>query len=169
MMRFGMALAVLLATSTVAAHAADPSLSEKANQDFLAAYAKKPGVYQRASGLEYRIIKNGFGVRPTTADTVDVYYKDHLINGKVFDPGPEPGFPAEFPVTGVIAGWTEALTLMREGDEWELVIPANLAYGTRGAGDAVPPNQTLVFDVTLVKVIHPDKSQEKDDSSSSQQ
>jgi len=164
MMRFGVILAALLAVSTVAAVAADPALSPPANAAYLAAYATKKGVYVRTSGLEYRIIQNGFGARPASTDLVTVYYRGSLINGKVFD-ATEPGFPAQFPVNGVISGWTEALQLMREGDEWELVIPSNLAYGNRGQGDTIPPNQTLVFDVTLVKVTHPEK---KDDSASQQ-
>jgi FKBP-type peptidyl-prolyl cis-trans isomerase len=161
MTRLGLVLGLLLAGSTVAAEAADPGLSPQANANFLADFAKKPGVYRRQSGIEYRIIQNGFGARPSQTDIVTVYYKGQLINGKVFD-ATEPGFPAEFPVGNLIAGWTEALQLMREGDHWELVIPATLAYGTRGAGDAVPPNQTLVFDLTLVKVTHPPKDQDKD-------
>ena len=168
MMRFGVVLVALLAASTFGAQAADSSLSPQANAAFLAAYAKKPGVYTRASGLEYRIIQNGFGARPTQFDSVSVYYKGTLINGKVFDQTEE-GFPAEFPVNRVIPGWTEALELMREGDHWELVIPSNLAYGNRGAGNSIPPNQTLVFDVQLVKVTPPKKEEDKDDSGSSQQ
>jgi len=164
MMRLGIFLAALLAVSTVGAEAADSSLSPQANAAYLAAYAKKPGVIVRPSGLEYRILQSGFGARPTAYDIVSVYYTGTLINGKRFD-ATEPGFPAGFPVNKVIPGWTEALELMREGDHWELVIPANLAYGTRGAGDAVPPNQTLVFDVQLVKVTHPSKDKEGDDSS----
>jgi FKBP-type peptidyl-prolyl cis-trans isomerase FklB len=168
MTRFSLVLGVLLAASTLAAHAADPALSPQANQAFLADYGKKPGVYKRTSGIEYRILQNGFGARPNSTDIVTVYYKGQLINGKVFD-ATEPGFPAEFPVNNLIPGWTEALQLMREGDHWQLVIPANLAYGTRGAGDAIPPNQTLVFDMTLVKVTHPDKDKEKEDSDNSGQ
>jgi FKBP-type peptidyl-prolyl cis-trans isomerase len=161
MMRFGLVVAALLSVSTVAAVAADSALSPQANAAFIAAYGAKKGVYRRSSGLEYRIIHNGYGKSPKSTDTVDVYYKGNLINGKVFD-ATEPGFPAEFPVNGVIPGWTEALQLMREGDEWELVIPGNLAYGNRGSGDAIPPNQTLVFDVTLVKVIPPKKKDDED-------
>jgi FKBP-type peptidyl-prolyl cis-trans isomerase FklB len=157
-------LAALFAVVTVSAQAADPSLSAQANAAFIAAYDKKPGVTQRPSGLRYRILQNGFGKRPTAFDTATVYYKGSLINGKVFD-ATEPGFPANFAVNGVIAGWTEALELMREGDHWELMIPANLGYGMRGAGDAIPPNQTLVFDVQLVKVSPPPPKQDKDDGS----
>ncbi|MGB8366472.1 MAG: FKBP-type peptidyl-prolyl cis-trans isomerase [Rhizomicrobium sp.] len=167
MRRFGVFLAVLLSVMTASAQAADSSLGPQANAAFLAAYAKKKGVIVRPSGLEYRILENGFGARPTAYDTVTVYYKGMLINGKVFD-ATEPGFPAEFQVNGVIPGWTEALELMREGDHWELAIPANLAYGNRGAGDAVPPNQTLVFDVQLVTVIPAPPPKDKDDTGSQQ-
>ena len=161
MMRLGLVLGLLLAGSTLAANAADSALSAQANATYIANYGKKPGVYKRQSGLEYRIIQNGFGARPAATDLVTVYYKGQLINGKVFD-ATEPGFPVQFSVNGLIPGWTEALQLMREGDHWELLIPANLAYGTRGAGDAIPPNQTLVFDLTLVKVDHPPKDKDKE-------
>lgn len=161
MMRNGLILAAFLAASTVAADAASSSLTPQANAQYVANYARQKGVYRTASGLEYRIIRSGYGNRPASTDIVNVYYRGTLINGKQFD-ATEPGFPAEFPVNGVIPGWTEALQLMREGDEWELVIPANLAYGAQGAGDLVPPNQTLVFDVTLVKVTHPQKDPDKD-------
>src|SRR5271170_668865 len=161
MKRLGLVLGLLLAGPTAAANAADSALSPQATAAFIANYAKKAGVYKRENGLEYRIVQNGFGARPAATDIVTVYYKGQLINGKVFD-ATEPGFPAEFPVNALIPGWTEALQLMREGDHWELVIPANLAYGTRGAGDSVPPNQTLVFDLTLVKSAHPPKDKDKD-------
>lgn len=164
MMRFGLALSLLLLGSTVAASAADASLSPQANAAFIADFAKKPKTFVRQSGLEYRIIRSGYGAEPAATDIVNVYYTGKLINGKVFD-ATEPGFPAEFPVNGLIPGWQEALQLMREGDHWELVIPANLAYGMRGAGNSVPPNQTLVFDLTLVKVSHPPKDQDKDKDS----
>jgi FKBP-type peptidyl-prolyl cis-trans isomerase len=151
---FGAILAAALAATP--AMAADPALSPQANTNFLTAFAQKPGSYRTPTGLEYRIIHSGFGARPVPIDTVDVYYKGALINGRVFDQT-EPGFPANFPLGKgqLIQGWTEALLLMREGDEWEIVIPPNLGYGMRGAGDAIPPNQTLVFDLTLVKVTHP--------------
>jgi FKBP-type peptidyl-prolyl cis-trans isomerase FklB len=161
MTRLGLVLGLLLVGSTVTAEAADPALSPQANAAYIADFGNKPGVFKRQSGLEYRILQNGFGARPSSTDVVTVYYKGQLINGKVFD-ATEPGFPAEFPVGNLISGWTEALQLMREGDHWQLVIPANLGYGMRGAGDTIPPNQTLVFDLTLVKVSHPPKDQDKD-------
>ena len=96
---------------------------------------------------------------------MQVYYKGELINGQVFD-STEPGLPATFTVNQLIPGWTEALELMREGDHWHLVIPANMAYGARGAGDgAIPPNQVLVFDLTLLKVLPPEKEPPSEDDS----
>ena len=122
-------------------------LSQEANQAFLAANAKKAGVIIRPDGLQFRIIQNGYGKRPTVTDSVKVYYTGTLINGTVFD-GTSPGLPASFKVNSVIPGWIEALQLMREGDHWQLVIPPNLAYGARGAGDGtIPPDQVLVFDM----------------------
>jgi FKBP-type peptidyl-prolyl cis-trans isomerase len=157
--------AALLAVSVGAsAQAQDSSLSPQANQAFLAANAKKAGVQIRPSGLQYRIIKNGFGKTPHAADSVEVLYKGMLINGKVFDQT-EPELPAQFVVNAVIPGWTEALEIMREGDEWELVIPPNLAYGTRGAPPTIPPNQTLIFDVSLLKVTPAPPKQENSDQS----
>jgi FKBP-type peptidyl-prolyl cis-trans isomerase len=110
----------------------------------------------------YKIVHNGFGKRPAPTDVVTVYYTGALINGTVFD-GTEEGLPAQFKTSALIPGWTEALEMMREGDVWHIVIPANLGYGARGAGNgAIPPNQVLVFDVTLVSVTTP-KEQPKED------
>ncbi len=145
----GLGLFVFLAGG---AYAADPALSNEANAAFLANNARQPGVNIRPSGLQYKIIKSGFGKRPGPRDSVTCYYKGQLINGKVFD-ATEPGFPAHFTVNALIPDWTEALELMRESDRWELVVPANLAYGERGAGDGnIPPNQTLVFDLEVLTV-----------------
>lgn len=152
------ALAMLVVST---AYAGDPSLSAAANANFLTANAKKPGVVTTASGLQYQIIHNGFGKRPGAFNKVQVYYKGELINGTVFD-STEPGLPATFTVNQLIPGWAEALELMRQGDEWRLVIPANLAYGSRGAGSTIPPNQTLVFDLRLIKVLPPEKTPEQD-------
>ncbi|HXC56596.1 MAG TPA: FKBP-type peptidyl-prolyl cis-trans isomerase [Rhizomicrobium sp.] len=153
MKRFGAVMAALTAfLSFVAmpAQAADPALSQDANAAYLKANALKPGVVVRPSGLQYSIIKSGFGGRARPTDEVSVNYVGMLINGKVFD-GTEPLTPATFTVNKLIPGWTEALQLMRVGDKWHIVIPANLAYGARGAGDGlIPPNQTLVFDMELL-------------------
>src|ERR1700691_6140172 len=165
MMRLGVIVAALMPFAALPASAADPSLSEAANAAFLAANAKKPGVVVEVSGLQHRIIQSGYGKRPTQYDSVTVYYKGSLINGKVFD-STEPGLPATFVTNRLIPGWTEALQMMREGDHWELVIPGKLAYGTRGSGNTIPPDQALVFDIELVKVTPPAKKDDDQDDSS---
>jgi FKBP-type peptidyl-prolyl cis-trans isomerase FklB len=165
MSRLGAFVAAVLASAMFSsAHAADNALSIQANQAFLAANGNKPGVVTRPSGLQYNILSNGFGKKPGPGDSVDVYYKGSLINGTVFDET-EPGMPVNMEVDKLIAGWKEALEIMREGDHWHLVIPPNLAYGTQGQGGVIPPNQTLVFDLELVKVIPaPPKDQSQDQS-----
>lgn len=129
-------------------------LSPESNQQFLADNAKRPGVMTTPDGLQYRVIKAGTGKSPTPDDLVTVTYRGQLINGMVFDET-QPGKTATFPEGQLIPGWVEALQKMKEGDEWELVIPANLGYGEAGAGGVIPPNQTLVFDMTLLKVEPP--------------
>jgi len=147
------ALTTFLSLATAGAMAADPALSSDANATYLATNAHKPGVVVRPSGLQYSILKNGFGKRPIPTDTVTVSYTGTLVNGKVFD-GTEPLTPAQFTVNKLIPGWTEALGLMREGDKWHLVIPPALAYGARGAGDGlIPPNQVLIFDMELLSTV----------------
>jgi FKBP-type peptidyl-prolyl cis-trans isomerase len=129
---------------------ADPALSDQANAAYLAANAKKPGVIVKPDGLQIKIVQSGYGRRPAATDTVQMYYTGALINGRVFD-GTSPGLPAFFKVNEVIPGWVEALQLMREGDHWQIVIPSSIGYGSKGAGDAIPANQVLVFDLTLLK------------------
>jgi FKBP-type peptidyl-prolyl cis-trans isomerase FklB len=146
--------------SAPAAQAGDP-LSREANAAFLAAYAQKKGVIKKPDGLMFRILRNGFGARPNPTDTVKVYYTGKLINDVVFD-GTSPGLPAFFKVTDVIPGWIEALEMMRVGDQWEVVIPSHLGYGSHGSGEAIPPDQTLVFNVTLLQTIPPPKKGDKD-------
>jgi FKBP-type peptidyl-prolyl cis-trans isomerase FklB len=119
---------------------------------FLAENAKKPGVTTTKSGLQYKVIKPGTGRSPGPNDTVTVQYRGTLVNGQQFDSSYDRGEPATFPVGGVIAGWTEALQLMKEGAQYQLVIPPSLAYGDRGAGGVIPPGATLIFDVELVKI-----------------
>jgi FKBP-type peptidyl-prolyl cis-trans isomerase len=123
---------------------------QQAGEKFLAENGKKDGVKTTASGLQYRVIKSGAGKTPKATDTVSVNYRGTLITGEEFDASK--GTPVTFPVNGVIPGWTEALQLMKEGDKWEVVIPSKLAYGERGAGRAIAPNSTLVFEVELVAV-----------------
>jgi FKBP-type peptidyl-prolyl cis-trans isomerase len=154
-MRLGWMLAVFVSVTVAASAAVDPSLSAAANQAFLAAYDKKPGVVIKPDGLRYRILRNGYGRRPRPIDYVTVYYTGKLINGKVFD-GTEEGMPVRFKVNTLISGWSEALSLMKVGDRWEVVIPSRLAYGEAGTPDgAIPPNQTLVFELELIKVVPP--------------
>jgi FKBP-type peptidyl-prolyl cis-trans isomerase len=129
-------------------------LSPESNQQFLADNAKRPGIMVLPDGLQYRVIKSGSGKSPTPNDLVTVTYRGSLINGMVFDET-QPGKTATFPAGQLIPGWVEALQKMKEGDEWELVIPSNLGYGEAGAGGVIPPNQTLVFDMALLKVEPP--------------
>lgn len=153
---------VVLPMAAGPACAADDALSAEANQAFLAANAKKPGVIVRPDGLQFKILRNGFGKRPYLTDSAKVYYTGMLINGTVFD-GTSPGLPATFKVNAVIPGWIEAMTLMREGDHWQLVIPPNLAYGDRGAGNGtIPPNQVLIFDLQLISTTPAPKKGDKD-------
>jgi len=160
MKRFGVILAVVAMLAPVPAFAAAGSLSQEANAAFLADFAKQPGVVTRPSGLMYKLLHNGYGKRPGLNDIVTVFYTGSLINGTVFD-GTEANLPAQFKASQLIPGWTEALMNMREGDQWHIVIPANLAYGNRGAGQgAIPPNQVLVFDLTLVSVTTPKEKPE---------
>ncbi|MGH6827832.1 MAG: FKBP-type peptidyl-prolyl cis-trans isomerase [Rhizomicrobium sp.] len=128
------------------------NLSAASNQKFLADYARRPGVIKTPDGLQYRVLKSGSGKSPQSAyDLVTVLYKGSLINGKIFDQTRN-GHPTTFPAGQLIPGWVEALSKMKEGDHWELVIPSPLGYGPDGAGSVIPPNQTLVFDMTLLKV-----------------
>lgn len=119
---------------------------------FLEENSKKPGVVTLPSGLQYQIIKEGTGPKPTAEDKVTTHYHGTLINGKVFDSSVERGQPASFAVNGVIPGWTEALQLMPVGSKWKLFIPSNLAYGERGAGGDIGPNETLIFEVELLSI-----------------
>jgi FKBP-type peptidyl-prolyl cis-trans isomerase len=155
MKRFGFLLAALVAAVSFSAGAADSSLSAAANAAYLAANAQKPGVFVTSDGLQYSILHNGFGMRPGRQDYVTVYYSGSLINGKVFD-GTEEGMPVQFKVNQLISGWSEALSLMRVGDHWQVVIPSALGYGERGTPEGtIPPNQTLVFDLELIKSCPP--------------
>ncbi|MBB3170115.1 FKBP-type peptidyl-prolyl cis-trans isomerase [Simiduia aestuariiviva] len=120
---------------------------------FLADNAKRDGVVTLASGLQYEVINEGSGDKPSASSTVRTHYHGTLINGSVFDSSYDRGEPAEFPVNGVIAGWTEALQMMPVGSKWRLYVPHQLAYGERGAGAAIAPFSTLVFDVELLDIV----------------
>lgn len=124
----------------------------KEGQDFLAANKAKEGVTALPSGLQYKVETQGTGPKPTASDTVVCNYRGTFIDGKEFDSSYKRGTPATFPVTGVIKGWTEALQLMPVGSKWQLFIPSDLAYGQRGAGGVIGPNQTLIFEVELLSI-----------------
>lgn len=146
-------LSVILAAAllTSSALAGSDPLGAPANAAYLAANAKKTGVVS-VPGIQYQVIKRGRGAQPGRHDCVTVNYRGSLIDGKVFDQT-KPGKPATFPAGALIPGWVEALQMMHAGDKWKLVIPAGLAYGKTGAGNgAIPPNQTLVFEIELLKV-----------------
>lgn len=121
-------------------------------EKFLKENASKDGVKTLPSGLQYKVMTEGAGKMPKVTDVVSVHYKGTLLDGKEFDSSYKRNEPAEFPVNGVIKGWTEALQLMKEGSKWTLYIPAQLAYGARGAGADIGPNETLTFEVELLKV-----------------
>lgn len=127
----------------------DANLAE--GQAFLEANKAKEGVVTTESGLQYRIITEGTGVKPTAEDSVTVHYSGKLLDGTEFDSSYTRQEPVTFPVGGVIAGWTEALQLMPQGSKWELYIPSDLAYGPGGNGP-IPPNSTLTFEVELLEV-----------------
>ena len=121
-------------------------------ENFLAENAKKPGVKTLPSGLQYEVLREGNGRKPTATDEVECHYEGTLINGQVFDSSYRRGETATFGLNQVIKGWTEGLQLMQEGAKYRFFIPYNLAYGEQGAGQAIPPYAALIFDVELIKV-----------------
>lgn len=125
----------------------------KDGKDFLAANKKKKGVVTLPSGLQYKIIKSAKGDKPTATDSVVAHYRGTLINGKEFDSSITRGEPATFPVAGVIPGWQEVLPLMPVGSKWQVFIPSELAYGARGPGGLIGPNETLIFEIELLKIV----------------
>ncbi len=124
----------------------------QAGQDFLKTNQAKKGVTVLPSGLQYKVLKKGSGNKPKVTDTVSVNYRGALINGVEFDSSLSRGQPAEFPVKGVIKGWQEIIPMMEEGAKWEVVIPPDMAYGPRGAGPSIGPNETLVFEIELLAI-----------------
>ncbi len=128
-------------------------VNRQAGEAFLAENGKRVEVMTTPSGLQYEILEDGNGPRPEATDQVEVHYTGKLIDGTVFDSSVDRGVPATFGVTQVIPGWVEALQLMKAGSKWRLFIPSQLAYGPQGAGGVIGPNQTLIFDVELLKVI----------------
>ncbi len=135
------------------AESAKAQVAAAAGEAFLAENAKKAGVTVTASGLQYEVLNAGSGAKPGRSDKVRTHYHGTLIDGTVFDSSYNRGQPAEFPVSGVIAGWTEALQLMPVGAKYRLYIPHNLAYGERGAGGAIKPFSALIFDVELLDIL----------------
>lgn len=126
--------------------------SKLAGEVFLTEYAKKDGVMKTESGIYYQELKAGDGEQPSATDTVKVHYKGTTKDGKEFDSSYARDTPAEFPVNGVIQGWQEILPMMKTGAKWEIAIPADLAYGERGAGANIGPNEPLVFEIELLEI-----------------
>jgi len=124
-----------------------------AEKQFMAENAKKAGVTVTASGLQYEVVTAGNGAKPSAEDVVRVHYVGTLLDGSKFDSSIDRGEPAEFGVGQVIAGWTEALQLMSVGSKYKLYIPSAIAYGAQGAGQAIPPNAALVFEVELLDIV----------------
>jgi len=129
---------------------AEKNLEE--GEKFLAENKSKPGVVTLPSGLQYQVIVEGHGKTPGLRQTVIANYRGTLIDGEEFDGSEKHGGPAMFPVSGVIPGWTQALQLMKVGSKWKIFVPPDLAYGQHGAGNAIGPNATLIFDIELVGI-----------------
>lgn len=126
--------------------------NKEAQNKFFEENLKKDGVKQTDSGLQYEVVKEGEGNSPKSDSKVNVHYHGMFLDGKVFDSSVNRGKPVSFPVNGVIQGWQEALQMMKPGAKWKLYIPSDLAYGSRGAGNAIPPHTPLMFDVELLEV-----------------
>lgn len=128
-------------------------INKKAGEEFLHINKGRAGVVELPSGLQYQVLKQGNGAKPSATDKVKCHYHGTLINGTVFDSSVQRGQPAVFGVNQVIPGWVEALQLMPVGSKWRLFIPSNLAYGEHGAGEMIEPNSTLIFDVELLDIV----------------
>jgi len=143
--------ALAITTANVSLLMAETELEK--GEAFLKDNAKKEGVKTTASGLQYKVLKEGNGKSPKATDTVQVNYRGTLIDGKEFDSSYKRNEPAEFPLNGVIPGWTEGVQLMKEGAKYQFTIPSKLAYGERGTpGGPIPGNATLIFEIELLKV-----------------
>lgn len=129
------------------------AVNSKEGEEFLALNKKVKEVVELESGLQYQVLAEGNGPKPKLTDKVKCHYHGTLIDGTVFDSSVQRNQPAEFPVNGVIAGWIEALQLMTTGSKWRLFIPPHLAYGDQGAGGAIGPKATLIFDVELLEIV----------------
>ena len=128
--------------------------NKEAGEEFLKINGHKAGVTTLPSGLQYEVIKMGDGPKPQLTDSVECHYHGTLINGQVFDSSMDRGETATFPLQGVIKGWTEILQLMPVGSKWKVVIPADLAYGDRGAGQMIQPGSTLIFIIELIAIVN---------------
>ena len=142
---------VAVQQKATAAAAAAGEKQQAAATEFLAKNKARPGVTTTASGLQYEVMVKGNGAKPKSTDTVEVHYHGTLLDGTVFDSSVQRGQTVQFPVTGVIPGWIEALQLMSVGDKWKLYIPAALGYGAHGNGK-IPPNSLLIFEVQLISI-----------------
>ena len=127
--------------------------NQAAGEEFLKINGLKKGVVTLPSGLQYEILREGNGPKPSLTDTVECHYHGTLINGQVFDSSMDRGQTATFPLQGVIKGWTEILQLMPVGSKWKVTIPADLAYGDRGAGEMIQPGSTLIFIIELIAIV----------------
>ncbi len=136
-------------------------VNRKEGETFLAANKTKEGVVTLPSGLQYKILKEGNGPKPTASDTVSCNYRGTLVSGKEFDSSYKRGEPTSFPVSGVIKGWTEALQLMPVGSKWQLFVPAELAYGDRSPSPDIGPGDTLIFEVELLSIGEQKKEEPK--------
>ena len=141
----------------VEASAKEANKTKEEGEKFLAENKKKSGVITTESGLQYQVITEGTGAKPTAEDHVKVHYTGTLLDGTKFDSSVDRGEPAEFPVSQVIKGWTEGLQLMPVGSKYIFWIPSDLAYGDRGAGQMIKPNSTLKFEVELLEIVKDDK------------
>jgi FKBP-type peptidyl-prolyl cis-trans isomerase FklB len=164
-MRLIFAVLVLLLSAPAMGSAADDPLSSSANATYLADNARKPGTVIRPSGLQYRVLRSGTGKRPTGDDLLLISYSVRMINGAVVD-STNPALPQTLSQTTIsMAGLAEALSLMHVGDRWQIALPPNLALGAKGAANgAVPPNQTLLFDLTLISASPPAPGQTSTDN-----
>ena len=144
---------VFTASPALAASKKKAERNKKKGDEYREAYRKKQGVVELASGLMYRPLRSGAGLKPvSTKNFVSVHYKGKLVNGRTFESSYKRGRPTIFRIDKVITGWTEALMLMKVGDKWELVIPPELAYGEQGHGRKIGPNATLIYEVELLGV-----------------
>ena len=123
----------------------------KEGEEYLSKNAKKPGVKTLENGIQYKVIESGQGKSPTENDTIFAHYEGKFINGEVFDSSYDRGTPLKFVMSNVIKGWGEVLKIMKPGDKWEVVIPSDLAYREKGAGERIGPNKTLVFTIELIQ------------------